>query len=428
MFKKIVFIGLVCLGFSCSKETDEQVPTIWVASPIDMQHIAVGDTVRVIAKITDNRVVESVSVTLVDDNGIPLLSTISEQPNVTEYDLDLFYAIDDIQISSGTYYFDVTAFDGVNRVYETVPVVINGIAQQREGIFIFDNVSNQTSIYRLDTVLNAILFKTLTGDFLGGAVNHYHQQVVCAGNVSGKVTVMDIKTGAELWSLPLANGGSFPSFTGVFSHNQTVYVAYYNENIRGYDGGGNLSYGTQAHSGYYGESGWVHEDVLLVEQTSKSIAGTKMVVYWMASGAERHQIVLSEDICGMFSLNNDEVILFTNDAANNGRLSFYSVSNNVRSIPFNIGPGKIDAVTQISTGEYLVARNGDLKIISANTFSTLPYLSGVNASILKYDVTSDELVVVDGNKLSLYDYTKRTVKQSYTHSNHILDMQFLYNK
>jgi len=313
-------------------------------------------------------------------------------------------------------------------VYESVPVIISGVPKQREGIFLFDNVSNQTSIYYLDALLNPSFFKTLAGDFLGSAVNYYNQQLICVGSISGKVTALDVKYAIELWSLPLVNSAPFPSFTGVFSNNQTVYVAFYNGNIKGYDSGGTPNYGAQGHSGHYGETGLIHNDVLLMEQPSQSVAGTRMLVYWLVSGIERHQITLNEDVIGMYSLNQDEVVLLTNDASSNGRLTFYSIRNNVRSNPFNIGSGKIDAITEISTGVYLIARNGDLKIINANSFSTLPYLSGVSASTMRYDALTDELLVVSGNTLSVYDYSSRVLIKSYTHPHPILDVQLHYNR
>lgn len=77
------------IAFSCSKETDEQPPIILVASPVDMQQVQVGDTVHVTGKIIDNRIVESVSVSLLDGNNIPVLSTISVQPNSPEFNLDI---------------------------------------------------------------------------------------------------------------------------------------------------------------------------------------------------------------------------------------------------------------------------------------------------------------------------------------------------
>ncbi|MCO6499510.1 MAG: hypothetical protein J5I47_03915 [Vicingus serpentipes] len=426
--KNVIFIVVGLIFFACSKEKENPQPVIDIEFPVQYQQINVGDSVRIKGKITDNQNIESVSVSLSDGNGVPVLSTISMLPNVPEYHLDIFYLVNDVHLSSGTYYFEISVFDGENRVRESVPVIVNGVSKSREGFFVFSNVSEQTFIYRLDTGLNVFFYKSLPGDYLGSALNIYDQQLISSGSISGKLTAIGTQGAGELWSLPLVNSLPFPSFTGVFLDNRTVYVGYYDGNIKGYGNNGVTNYSAKAHPDHYCESGLVHENFLLTEQPSKSIGVAEMVLYWMASGAERQQIALNEDVCGMYSLNTNEVVLFTNDGAANGKLSFYNISQNARSSPFNIGLGKIDASTEISTGVYLIARNGNLTIVNANTFSSLPYLSGVAASYLKYNELTNELILINGNVLTVYNYTLRTVKNSYTHHHPILDVQILYNK
>jgi hypothetical protein len=429
LLKKIIFIAFVGLFlFSCSKDEDDQKPTIVITSPTHLQNINGIDTLRITGTITDNIIVETVSISLRDDNNIAVLSTIVERPNVSDFDLSVFYFFDDLHLASGTYYFDITAFDGVNTTRKYIDISYNGVPITRENVFIFDNVSNTTSIYQLDNGLNASIFKTLTGDFMGSAVNSYDQQLINAGTITGKVSALDAKNGDELWNVPLVNSPPTPYFTSMFYDDETVYVGYYDGNIRWFRSNGTPIITAQAYTGYYCERGLVHEDMLFTEQNAIANNDVRLIVYWTVSAVERQQITINEDIVGMYSLNTNEVVLLSNDVTNNGKLAFYNISANSKSSPFSIGSGKIDASIEISTGVYLVARNGDLVIVNANNFSTLPFLSGVNATLLKYDDLTNELFVVDGNTLTVYDYSSKTIIGSYSHTNPILGVEFLYNK
>ena len=74
------------------------------------------------------------------------------------------------------------------------------------------------------------------------------------------------------------------------------------------------------------------------------------------------------------------------------------------------------------------AENGNLTLINAGSFFKLPYISGVNANQLVYDDLTDELFVIDGNQITIYDYSTKAVKSYYNHSNTIKDLDIWYNK
>jgi len=131
------YIGLLLLMilFSCSKDEDDTPPTIVIHAPTHLQQINGVDTIQVVAKITDDRNIESVSVSLRDDNDIPVLSTVTESPNSTSYELKSSYFFDDIHLPSGEYDFAIKAFDGENINTKYVTIYLNETQRVREGIF-----------------------------------------------------------------------------------------------------------------------------------------------------------------------------------------------------------------------------------------------------------------------------------------------------
>ena len=133
-------------------------------------------------------------------------------------------------------------------------------------------------------------------------------------------------------------------------------------------------------------------------------------------------------IIGIYQKNNNEYILLTNNSSNIGNVIFYYLSTGLTGSPFSVSIGKIEDCVEISTGVYLVAEGSNLTLINCNTFSTLSYLTGVTANKLKYDSQSNELFVVDGSQITIYDYTTKSVKSIYVHPTAVVDLDFWYNK
>ena len=428
-FQKIIFIALGLLFiFSCSKEKDEEPPVIVIDSPTHLQNINSGDTLQILGTISDDKNVQSVRIVLKDNNNINALSTASIELNSPTHNLNVLYFFDDIHMETGTYHFNISATDGENTTTKFIEVFVSGVPKTREGVFIYDNVASTTSIFRLDNTFNATLFKSFSGDFLGGAANSYYQQLISTGSATGKASVIDPEFGFDLWDIPLVNSPPTPYFTSIFFNDKTTYLGYYNGDIKGYNSSATSSFSAQSVTGFYCESGFVHEEFLVTEQVDITHANFRFGLYYLTTGAQSQQFSIFEDICGMYSFTPNEIVLLSNDASNNGKLSFFNISASGFSSPFSIGTGKIDACEEVGSGLYLIARNGDIRLVNANNFTTQLYVAGANATFLKYDEFTNELFVVSGNSLTVYDYSSKVVKGIYAHSSPILDVQLMYNK
>jgi hypothetical protein len=425
---RILFISFI-LFFSCSKDKDETKPIITVNTPVHLQQIIGIDTIQVFANISDNKNIEWVQVSLRNNNDIPVLSTITRQPNTKDYELKISYFFDDIHLASGQYYFDISASDGVNITTEYVQILFDEVGKFRNGIFIFSNTGNVSDIYKLDNSYNANFYKSLNGDYLGSAVNSYDQQLLHTTSISGGISAINLNSGSTIWDVPITTSPPTPFYLGFIYNEQTVYIGERNGNIKGLNKYGLANYSAVSNLGCYMENALVHNDTYFVTE-QQSIVGNsvKLVLYWMASGAQVQQITLNEDVKGIYSQTPNTIILLTNDASLMGKLIFYDIPSGSTSSPFSIGGGKIDDCIEVSNGIYLVAQGGDVTLINANNFTTLPYLTGVGANKLKYDFLTNELFVINGNSLEIYDYSSKVLKGNYIHPNNVLNVAFWYNK
>lgn len=417
----IVFIT-ACF-FSCSKEKDNFRPTISISSPTHMQSINGLDTIQVVAEFKDDQNLESIQVFLKDENDNVVLSSINKNPNTKTYSLREWFFFDDIHLPSGQYYFSFKASDGENSTLETVSVWYDEQPKNRIGIFIADNNGSTTTITFLDNSYNASLYNNFSGDFLKLAVNSFEQQLLICPSNTGSVTAINLETGSIEWS-----DNSTSKITGFLAQNDFNYLGLYDGNIKRYNTNGAYNFHGTANFNFYMEEAAVHENYLVMEQNEISSNNVQLVLSWLQTGGQVLQATINEDIKGIYTLDPNQIVLLTNNSIPQGNLIFYYFSTGLTSSPFSINTGKIDACVEISTGVYLVAENGNLTIINAGSFTKSSYLNGVNANLLKYDYYTDELLVVNGNQLTIYDYSNKSVKGSYTHSNPILDVDFWYNK
>ncbi len=129
---------IVCLFFllSCKKDLDTQHPVIVYQSPTVLQEFEVLDIISVIAEISDDRIIESVKVELVNKEFSPILPAVVLYPKSANYHLDIEYPIEDVYIESGEYYMHIRAEDGTNFKSQYQLVKIIGIPRQFEKLIV----------------------------------------------------------------------------------------------------------------------------------------------------------------------------------------------------------------------------------------------------------------------------------------------------
>lgn len=425
--RHFIFIFLCALVFSCKKETDDLPPQISITTPTNNQQVNGFDTIAISGEFSDNKTIKLVSVVLRNANNINVLPSQTFKPNTPTFSLNTAYIFDDIQMPTGEYHFRISAFDGENTTTKFIPIFYGEVPTQRTGVYFYESNGSTTSIYKL-TGTNATLFKTLSGDFIGGAANSFNQQLMRVGSLSGNLTAVDVAFGDILWEINNSTS-STPFFMHTFFQNNATYVSLRNGEIRAYNGSGNPTFLALAPTSFFGEEGLVHTNLFLSEQKAIGNNDRRLAVYWTASGVLVQQIVLFEDVLGIYSLNTNKIVLLANDnVSGNAKIQIYDLQANAKSTPFNLASSPIIDIEEISAGVYLIAQNGNLVLVNANSFSTLPYLNNVNATKIKYDAFAHELYLISGSQISVYDFSSKTVKGTYNHSANVLDLVFLFNK
>lgn len=422
---------VVILLISCSKDKDEEKPMIAIASPTELQKVTGGDTVRIVGTVTDNSVIERITITLRDKQNTSVLKTIAKSPDSKTFNLNLNYFFDDVQMVSGEYDFNITASDGENTSTKYISIIYNEFDKKREGVLVLGNSGNFSSIYLLDNSFNVSYYKSINGDYIGAGIDLYNQQLINASKIIGNISATDILSKSEVWSFSVPGNPPTPYYTGFSYDNQNIYLGKYNGGVQGYDKNGNPNFSTTTNPNYYMESLFVHNnEFVVVEERALVLSNSRTIsMSYLYSGVNVFKTTLMSDVKGMFSRSNVSMALLANDVSLNAKVIFLDILSGGKSSPFNISNlGEIDDCVEVGNGVYLVAASGNLTFVDVNTFSTLGYLSGVPADRLWFDNLTNELYVAKGSVLNVYDYSSRTMKGNYTHTGDIDEILFWYNK
>lgn len=422
----IIFLLLTSIFItSCSKDEDNFRPTITVSSPTHMQNINGLDTIVVRATFKDDQNLEEIQVYLKDENDNLVLSSssINIQPNTSTYELNELFFFDDIHLLTGSYYFIFKASDGKNTALVTVDVVLDEYPKQRNGIFIADNNGSSSNLTLLDNSFNGSFYSTYAGSFFDFEVNSFEQQMLITPSNTSNITAVNLETGSVEWTDNISS-----TVTGILGSDNYYYLGYYNGNIKRYNNNGAFNFHGVTNTNHYVEQIAIHENHIIMEQKEIGTSNVQLTIDWLSNGSTVNQATINEDILGIYTIDPNNLAILTNNSIPEGNLIYYYYSTGLTGSPFTLNIGNIDACEEISTGLYLVAESGNLTLINAAGFSKLTYLNGITANLLKYDHLTDELFVVNGNQLTIYDYSLKSVKGSYTHSSAIIDLDFWYNK
>lgn len=428
---KIIFIYYLAVQLcSCKKDVDEQGPEVTFQSPFDNQNFMAFADVNVDADVTDETRIESVVVSLVDLNHIPVHINVSVPVTSPSMSVHIAYPLNNIHLESGMYYLMITASDGKNESHTYQPITIAAVPKALKKIFVAANTSAfQTDLFYIDSTFSAMnSYNTFSGDFLGISASSYYQQVFKCGNYNGNFTSLALPDNTVKFTVSPQISSS-PYFTAYYSEDKKVYVGRYDETVKGYNNAGNIIYNGTANSGYYIRNMIMNNGYLVAEEKNKTSAG-KVLVSFYTTGTPKEQVAISQDVVAFCEKDDHNVFVFGNDAGQ-AAIQLYDRMNNSlwNPYPYALATGSILSAVKIDQDTYLLGHsNGTIYKYQYLSGSITTYLTGYTANQLKYDELNHDVYIAEANLLTAVDYASKTVVHSVSSPETILDFSFLYNR
>ena len=429
MYLKIsLLLSVILILFSCKKDTDNKEPRITITNPYENQQFTALDTIPVIAEIEDETTLKHINITLTDNNKIPVLNTVSIIPQNKKVNISVPYILDNINLTSGNYYICINASDGINSHYTYRGININGIERKLTYTYIFTyKNSNTIHVSHINSTGDTQQLFDISSDFCSAAICSRHQLFYTAGKSFGDVSAFEVADNSLKWSLPVVSNPPFPYFTNIGCYNDILYVAFYDGFIKAYNNNGSITVTAQSSAGSYPVKLFANSSYLFADHAFYSGSARIFGVYYLVSGALKQFINTNYSVVDIFEKDNDNVFIFANFGGQ-GIIRLFSISGNGTWEPHTVPSGKINDVLQINENTYIIAHESGLYKYIYNSNSLISFISGINASSVKFDDISSDVYVSVGNKLLIYDYLSHSLINTITTTDSILDFQLLYNK
>ena len=414
--------------FACKKEKDEDGPKITFITPLDYENYATYDIISFRADISDETRIATANITLVDENYVPVHTTLPFTVTSPAMTVNTTYALDNIHLTTGLYYLMITATDGDNDSRAYKPVHITGIPKTLKKIFLATANGASTNMSYIDSTFSGVIpYRTFTGDYLGTSVSSYYQEVFMCGNYNGSYTGVELQSGAVKFSVtPLIS--ATPYFTAYYNEDKNNYAARYDGTIKGYDHLGNIMYTGNANSGYFVRKMIRNNNYMIAEEKSKTSL-SRLLVTLYSTGNAMQQVAIAQDVAAFCRKDDDNVFAFGNNAGAGVIMLYDRVNNNLWSpYPYTLPAGTILSAVRIDADTYLIGHsNGTIYKYNYQTSSLTTYVSGYTAIQLKYDEIDNRVYIAESNLVTGIDYPSLTVVSTVPSAETILGMDLLYN-
>lgn len=206
-FSKILFFILIVLHIYSCKKIDEIPPIIKIQSPQQSAQIN-GESINVIADVSDNENIETVTVALYElgKYSSPKVTT-TFFVNEKSYQVDFQMNFEQVGLTGGQYVLEIQADDGNQFGYASVEIRLNIMAVQLKGIVVVEEDNNQSTIHQLSlnglsNPLNNLAYKVS-----GVAIDSRNQDYIIAQKDNQIITSRSLIDNFQNWQLVNANQG-----------------------------------------------------------------------------------------------------------------------------------------------------------------------------------------------------------------------------
>lgn len=336
---------------------------------------------------------------------MPVLPTIPVSISSNNVSFNKLMPISNIHLSTGTYYINVFASDGVNdanafrevTVFEAPLEIERYVAVSRPG----------SGLVRVDTIDEQFALGLLSqwnGDHSSTAINSYHQQIIVGGGNLSAALGIDAKYASVLWSIPNQNNSSLPYFKDVrFSEDHLLtYMTNEDHQIRGYNKNGDVAFSAMSSITYRPKKVLGHEDLVIVELADIVPPMRRLGLYWRSSGVLLQDNPLNMDVVFMNLRNSDRLIMFGNE---NGQavVEERDLDNGSSWTLTSLPSGVLNDAVAINSTNYLIAHESGLYRYYYATNNNVLLVGGINANKVAYDKVNALAIVAVNSDLRFYD-------------------------
>ncbi len=418
------FVSYLFITFSSCQKTDEQVPFIQIEQPSGGSY-SVLDSIRVVAQISDNEIITRVSVYVINESNQRISTPTSLYLNQKNYNLNILHTIDNLYLSSGSYYLVVEAWDEQNEKKSYIPIQIGAIERQLTDIIIIegDLISTKIiSIYQRNQVL-----KVIAEPYQCFLYNPYAKQYHFL-STQGILSAYQSSNWEKKWTVDQLKDPSHV-YTGQLKYeNNLTFVSNFRGAIAGYGPTDKVIWQANTSGNQAQISDFIFtENNILVSMLSFAIGYDVVEQLNRGTGAYVRSFDINFTPKRICPIDQDLNIVFGN-YYNQARACSLSTLYNLVWPVGDFGSAHLEDAFKVTDYQYLVAL--DHKIIEYHITSQMQRTLDTCSNDIKffYEPLNQKVFYVDGSQIKISNHPQTGHQLYYSHTHEIKDLIFVYNK
>lgn len=370
------YLTLITILFflSCNKE-DDILPNIEWLQPTSGQSYQFGDNIIVKGKVNDNRSVEWVEISVLNQYLTPVYNR-RIYYNASSVDFYANISLDDVHNESGNYYLKVRASDGVNLTSEHRPFNYIGAPKVFNDLLVCSVNSGKSEIRRLNDLSIVSSYTYSVSDF---SVNSWEQDLLTYG-YSGPIESFDLNELQFTWSKTSVNWLDTLQLSNINKNSSSVAThldGWFVINSAGVSFGGNFYGSTIKLGNSLITSNYVFLEYIVIPSGQHALMKCSYV-----SGVTLDLDNVVGDIVLLSEMSNRDLLILTQHASDIEIYIYNSLTgslNNIRTISGEIVQSSIqinDNLVYISTNNglfsYTIGNNSWVNL-NSNVYNDLAY-------------------------------------------------------
>lgn len=395
------FLALLFLG--CRKDKDESAPRVQFLAPISGIVYAVPDTIDVRVSVSDDNVVEGVTISLQDANGTTVAVAPPATISATSGTVERRLIVSNERLTSGAYTLIARASDGTNDGRAFLDITLLEAPLRLRSIFLAPPfTADMATVKKVDS-LGMVSDVLNVQDLNGVAVSSFSQHLFVAGYQFAPLLAIPTSTTSTPWQVNTTANNVPEQFTAVTVDptDNGLYFGTRDGAIRGYSGSGVPLFSAQCMVGHRCEAIVVMGGMVATWQRA-IVGGAAIVVRYFPSGTAVETLPVDHSRVALYSRTDASLLLFANNSGQ-GLIEDINIvaagSPEVRS--FN--EGEIRAVARLDANNYAVALPSRVIRFNYPTNTIAELATGITANALAYEPATGTLFVAQGTDLLYMD-------------------------
>jgi len=403
--------------------SDHSAPVIAIFQPQSGYSLEVPDTLYVKGEIDDDRVIRSVTVSLVNKDKIPVAPARYFFPEASYFKINTSLVISDKTLKSGIYSLVVTASDGYQVRQSAVPLNLVETPNTLLGyLAVTAPLSFKSLITKLDSDFEKDASFVFPKNFRLSGMSSLWEQFFFVSETPGVIHTFS----TDNWEIvrEYAAAPPRPEFTGLWVDRQLVFSTL-NGDAGILNSHGNLVIRTPPASDKIIQCLAADEVYIYAEHVSLNGAETWLTVFYRITGAPRTQLLIKQDIVALIPFGGKVLIL--SNTSEKAIISEYdpgTLKMTELKVMENV---KIISALKIDDHLFIILTPEKVLLFNRYQNHVTDYLFTAY-QFGKYDSLNNHLYMVNGNVLDVIQFVTSNLLYQKVFEDKLVDFHIVYNK